>query len=38
MGKVLGIAYRTIATNLINKAGYVNTVAQTGAAKPIFFA
>jgi len=36
-GKVLRIIYRTIATHLINKVGYVNTTAQTGAAKLIFF-
>ena len=31
MGKVLGIVYRTIATQLIRKAGYTKTTAQTGA-------
>jgi hypothetical protein len=31
MGKVLGIAYRTIATHLTRKAGYTKTTAQTGA-------
>ena len=31
MGKVLGIVYRTIATHLIQKAGYTRTTANTGA-------
>jgi len=31
MGKVLGIAYRAIATHLINKAGLTRSQASTGA-------
>jgi len=31
MGKVLGIVYRTIATHLTRKAGYIRTTAHTGA-------
>jgi hypothetical protein len=31
MGRVLGIVYRCIATNLINKAGFSCTSARTGA-------
>ena len=31
MGKVLGIAYRAIATHLTHKAGYTKTTAHTGA-------
>ncbi len=31
MGKVLGIVYRAIAMQLIRKAGYTKTTAQTGA-------
>jgi len=38
MGKVLGIVYRAIATQLIHKAGYTKASVQTGTAKPIFFA
>ena len=31
MGKVLGMVYRTIATYLTHKAGYIKTTAQAGA-------
>ncbi|MEW8347339.1 MAG: IS91 family transposase [Candidatus Thiodiazotropha taylori] len=31
MGKVLGIAYRCIATHLIQKSGFTRSTAQTGA-------
>ena len=31
MGKVLGIAYRTIATHLVHKAGFQLKNAHTGA-------
>lgn len=31
MGRVLGIVYRAIATQLIHKAGYTRNSADTGA-------
>jgi hypothetical protein len=31
MGKALGIVYRTIASHLIRKAGYIKSTAYTGA-------
>ncbi|GMQ83874.1 MAG: hypothetical protein BMS9Abin06_0618 [Gammaproteobacteria bacterium] len=31
MGKVLGIVYRTIATQLIHEAGHTQATARTGA-------
>ncbi len=35
MGKVLGIVYRTIATHLIHKAGYIKATAHTGSVTQI---
>ncbi len=35
MGKVLGIVYRTIATHLIHKAGYIKATAHAGAVTQI---
>ena len=31
MGRVLGIVYRTLATDIIHKAGFTNSPAHTGA-------
>ena len=35
MGRVLGLVYRVIAAHLVKKAGYMQSIARTGAVKLI---